>query len=178
MASEPASPPPSPAAPARTSRSSPWTWLPLAAALALPILWLVNRFVARPNHLGPVHGRLAGCPDSPNCVASQSEDPAHHIEPLATEGPSRRSIPRLRRLLTGRSRVRLVTETDIYLHYEFVTPVCRFVDDVEFLADETQPVIHVRSASRIGHSDLGTNRRRIEELRREWDHARHAPTTP
>ena len=52
-----------------------------------------------------------------------------------------------------------------YLYATYTTPLMRFVDDVEFWLDPTAPVIHVRSASRIGHGDRGLNRARIEALR-------------
>jgi uncharacterized protein (DUF1499 family) len=44
-----------------------------------------------------------------------------------------------------------------------------FVDDVEFYLDETSQVIHVRSASRLGQSDLGVNRQRIEAIRNKFN---------
>ena len=50
-----------------------------------------------------------------------------------------------------------------YLYAEFATPLMGFVDDVEFYCDGK--VIQVRSASRLGYSDLGVNRKRIEEIR-------------
>lgn len=62
-------------------------------------------------------------------------------------------------------RTRLVDEDDSYLHYEFTTLLLRFVDDVEFLFDETTKTIHFRSASRTGYSDLGVNRKRMEQVR-------------
>ena len=40
-----------------------------------------------------------------------------------------------------------------------------FVDDVEFLKAEDEGLIHVRSASRVGRSDMNANRTRIEEIR-------------
>jgi uncharacterized protein (DUF1499 family) len=43
--------------------------------------------------------------------------------------------------------------------------IFRFVDDVEFYFPANEPVIHLRSASRIGESDLGVNRRRVEQIR-------------
>jgi uncharacterized protein (DUF1499 family) len=65
-------------------------------------------------------------------------------------------------------RVRLVTQTDTYLHAEFATAVFRFIDDVEFYVDETAGVVHFRSASRVGYSDLGVNRRRMEGVREKF----------
>ncbi|MFK7778444.1 MAG: DUF1499 domain-containing protein, partial [Gimesia sp.] len=49
---------------------------------------------------------------------------------------------------------------------EFRSLCFRFVDDVEFLIDSGQNMIQVRSASRVGHSDFGANRKRIESIRR------------
>ncbi|HEY9596037.1 MAG TPA: DUF1499 domain-containing protein, partial [Cyanophyceae cyanobacterium] len=43
-----------------------------------------------------------------------------------------------------------------------------FVDDVEFFLDDNANVIQVRSASRLGESDLGVNRKRIETIRAEF----------
>ena len=72
-------------------------------------------------------------------------------------------------------RAVVVEETATYLHIEFTSTLFRFVDDVEFLADETAKVIHVRSASRLGKSDLGVNRKRVEEIRRRWQEATPVP---
>jgi uncharacterized protein (DUF1499 family) len=71
--------------------------------------------------------------------------------------------------VSGLSRVRIVTQRDDYLHAEFTTPLLRFVDDVEFLADPAAGVIHVRSASRVGYSDLGVNRRRVRRIREAFE---------
>ena len=62
-------------------------------------------------------------------------------------------------------RAKLVEEDEDYLHYEFTSLLLRFVDDVEFVFDDATRTIHFRSASRTGYSDLGVNRRRMEEIR-------------
>ena len=54
---------------------------------------------------------------------------------------------------------------DEFLHIEFTSKIFRFIDDVEFYFDKPG-VIHFRSASRIGHSDMGVNRDRMEEIER------------
>lgn len=113
-------------------------------------------------------GRLAACPSSPNCVCSQGADAAHAIVPLAFRGTAAEAMRALKQVLAGQPRVRVITETPEYLHAEFRTPFFRFVDDVEFLVAEKEHAIHVRSASRVGYSDLGTNRRRVEALRRDF----------
>ena len=62
-------------------------------------------------------------------------------------------------------RTKLVEEHESYLHYEFTSLLLRFVDDVEFLFDENTKTVHFRSASRLGYSDLGVNRKRMELVR-------------
>jgi uncharacterized protein (DUF1499 family) len=67
------------------------------------------------------------------------------------------------------NRVRVVMLEDDYIHAEFVSSVFRFVDDVEFYFDDEQKLIQVKSASRVGYSDLGVNRRRIEKIRKQFE---------
>ena len=118
--------------------------------------------------IGLVDGRLRPCPSSPNCVCSQNQDTGHHIEPLPFSGSPREAWDRLHALIEKLPRTRVVSRDDSYLHVEFTSLLMRFVDDVEFLLDEPASVIHIRSASRIGHSDLGANRKRIEAIRQHW----------
>jgi uncharacterized protein (DUF1499 family) len=55
----------------------------------------------------------------------------------------------------------------MYLHAEVKSRVFRFVDDLELLLDPASGVVGIRSASRVGYSDLGVNRRRVETLRQQ-----------
>jgi uncharacterized protein (DUF1499 family) len=139
--------------------------LVLAGVVALALLSALSR---RPANLGATAGRLAPCPPSPNCVCSQAEDSEHHIEPLRYDGSGQEAMARLRAVLDAWPRTRVVAATDGYLHAECTSLVFRFVDDVEFLLDPAAGVIHCRSASRAGHSDLGVNRRRVEAIRRAF----------
>ncbi len=107
---------------------------------------------------------LKPCPDSPNCVSTQSEDPAKRMPPLRFDGAVEEARAAILDLLQATTRVRVVEADDDYLHAEFTTPLFRFVDDVEFLIDRKEQRIHFRSASRVGHSDLGANRRRMRKL--------------
>ena len=79
---------------------------------------------------------------------------------------SRTHLIKLRQILESMHRVRITEATSTYIHAEFTSLVFRFVDDLELLLDSEAGVIHVRSASRVGRSDLGANRRRVEDLRR------------
>lgn len=71
----------------------------------------------------------------------------------------------LKAVINSLSRTKLIEEDESYLHYEFTSLLLRFVDDVEFLFDDDTKTVHFRSASRTGYSDLGVNRRRMEDLR-------------
>ena len=114
---------------------------------------------------GPPAGRLQPCPDSPNCVSSKSSDPRHRIAPIAYTGSGAEGKQRLVEVIRSLPRTRILSNEGPYLYVAFVSAVFRFADDVEFLVDEAQKVIHVRSASRVGYWDLGVNRRRVEAIR-------------
>ena len=75
------------------------------------------------------------------------------------------SLRQVERVLLGLDEANIVESSDGYLYAEFTSRLMRYVDDVEFLEDSTAGVIHVRSASRLGYSDLGANRKRIENIR-------------
>jgi uncharacterized protein (DUF1499 family) len=134
-------------------------------AVGLLLMFGLSLFSRRAPGVGVQCGRLAPCPESPNCVCSFDSDDEHAIAPLQAGEDSQASFEQLRTLLQSMSRVRIVADKGNYLHAEFTTPLLRFVDDVEFLLDADAGVIHVRSASRVGHSDLGANRKRVEQLR-------------
>ena len=117
-----------------------------------------------PPGLGVQEGRLAACPASPNCVSSQADDDRHRIAPLALRGEPDVAWARLREILAARTDTRVAESRADYFRAEFRTRL-GFVDDGEFALDREAGVIHVRSASRVGYSDLGKNRERVEELR-------------
>jgi len=118
--------------------------------------------------LGIKDGKLAPCPSTPNCVSSQSSDREHAVEPLSFAGTATGAHAALRQIILSMKRSQIIIETDSYSHAEFTSAIFRFVDDVEFWFDENEKVIHVRSASRVGNSDLGVNRKRVEEIRARW----------
>lgn len=120
----------------------------------------------RPTNLGiQESGQLAACPSSPNCVNSQSQDAVHKIEPLTFDSAPTQAMADLKRVIQNQERTTIITETENYLYAEFKSKLMGYVDDVEFLLDSNAKVIHVRSASRLGQSDLGVNRKRIETIR-------------
>ncbi|NEP18431.1 MAG: DUF1499 domain-containing protein [Leptolyngbya sp. SIO4C1] len=121
----------------------------------------------RPDDLGVTDGSLKACPSTPNCVCSQAEpsDREHYIEPLPRQGSPADAIAALRAIVSSMERSEINAATDTYLYAEFASKIMGFVDDIEFYADPNAPVVHVRSAARLGKSDLGVNRKRVEAIR-------------
>jgi uncharacterized protein (DUF1499 family) len=120
------------------------------------------------SNLGAEGGKLRPCPGTPNCVCSMDHAAAHYVEPLAFTGDPGEAMTRLKAVLAGQTRTRLVAEEADYLHAECSSLVFRFVDDLEFCLDRAGKKIHVRSASRTGKYDFGVNRRRVEAIRRAF----------
>lgn len=118
---------------------------------------------SRPDNLGVKDGRFAACKPTPNCVSSQADpaDPEHYIAPIAFNG----TMQELRRAVESMTRATVISEEGNYLYAEYKSALMGYVDDVELLLDEKARLVHVRSASRLGRSDFGVNRKRIEELR-------------
>ncbi len=113
-------------------------------------------------------GRLAPCPESPNCVCSQDADARHTILPIPYAGAKDVAHRRLVACLGGMQRAAILTDDGTYVHATFTSAILRFVDDAEFLLDDAAKVIQVRSAARVGSYDFGVNRARIEELRKRF----------
>jgi uncharacterized protein (DUF1499 family) len=140
----------------------------MLSSIVMVSMLLIGCTGVRPINLGIKDGKLAPCPSWPNCVSSQSADPEHAIKPLSYLGTATGAHEALRVIILGMKRSQIITDTDSYIHAEFTSAFFRFVDDTEFWFDENAKVIQVRSAARLGHSDLGINRKRVEEIRARW----------
>lgn len=144
----------------------------LRLALTLGVFALVGTLAMalwsrRAVEVGLADGALRPCAVPTNCVCSQGAEAA--IEPLPLVGGAAGAIERVRRLVDGMEGAEWVSADERYAHVVFATPLLGFRDDVEFLVDEDAGVVHVRSASRVGRSDLGANAARVGELRAAWD---------
>ncbi|MEL6603089.1 MAG: DUF1499 domain-containing protein [Cyanobacteria bacterium J06614_10] len=118
-------------------------------------------------------GKLKPCPDTPNCVCSQApaDDKEHAIAPFSYTGAAKDAIQQLKQIIEGMERSKINSVSDDYLYAEFSSKLMGFVDDVEFYAPPGESVIHTRTAARLGKSDLGANRKRTEEIRRQFEAA-------
>ena len=122
----------------------------------------------RPEYLGVRDGRLVPATRTPNNVNSQADriaDPEHFIDPLRYPGDARQAWAALRKVVDATPRVKVIKSEPNYLYAEFTSKLMGFVDDVEFYLDDKAGVIHARSASRLGSSDFGVNRARVETIR-------------
>jgi uncharacterized protein (DUF1499 family) len=115
---------------------------------------------------GVADGKLAPCPDSPNCVSTQAapDDSYHRMEPIPFTGSPADAQAKILAAIESMPRNTMITTEPTYIHAEFRSALWRFVDDVEFLIDADTRLIHFRSASRLGYGDMGANRKRMNEL--------------
>ena len=130
--------------------------------------FLVSCQGTRPDNLGAVDGKLGESPDKPNCVFSESKSDDHRIQPLEVMDSAEASIEKLTTIIQGMERTRVIEKKENYLYAEFESNLFKFVDDVEFYIPENGSSIQVRSASRIGYSDRGVNRERIDAIRASY----------
>ena len=141
------------------------------AALLLVARALIPRF-SHSVAQGPVERdggrRLADCPGSPNCQGSDASEPERRVEPLPMKGSGDETMAALVALIDVRPDAAVVNREGDYLHATFTSSIVGYIDDVEFLVDESAGIVRIRSASRIGRSDLGANARRVEALREAW----------
>lgn len=136
-------------------------------SVGVPALFAILGMVSRQGEPpGLADGRLVPCPGRPNCVSSEGAPaPRHRVEPLVLHEDAMTILEAEVRDMGGRIRAR----AEGYLAAEFSSRLFGFVDDLELRADEAQGVIHLRSASRVGYSDGGVNRKRVAALRARYE---------
>ena len=128
--------------------------------LVIFLIFLMNCSGARPSLIG----QFSVCPNKPNCVSSKSTISTHKIDPIIYRGTSQDAQEKILGIIKSMPRTKISANKDNFIHVEFTSKIFGFVDDVELYFNEVG-TIHFRSASRIGHSDMGVNRERMEEIR-------------
>ncbi|MEJ6680482.1 MAG: DUF1499 domain-containing protein [Flavobacteriales bacterium] len=137
--------------------------------LALIGCLAVYPFLIAPfNLINSAVEKLKPCPKSPNCVCTQEDNSRKKMEPIYFPGDAQEAATKLERLISNYESAVLVKQEPNYYHYEFVTRLGKFTDDIEFLIDPTAKLIHFRSASRIGYGDFGKNKRRMKKIKSDW----------
>jgi len=99
----------------------------------------------------------------------ESNNSKHRIEPFKYSSSKEESFNKLKEILQNKKRIFIISESKNYIYAECRTAFFKFIDDLEFYFDDVNKIIHVRSASRIGYSDLGVNRRRIKDIRERFN---------
>jgi uncharacterized protein (DUF1499 family) len=128
---------------------------------------LFNCSGTRPDDLGiRKNGELKPCPPSPNCVSSFCDptDEQHFFKAIDLKKSIPDSLADLKSVLAKQDNAVIIKETENYIYAEFTTKLMGFVDDVEFYLDAKSNKLHYRSASRLGRSDFGVNRKRINKI--------------
>jgi uncharacterized protein (DUF1499 family) len=127
-----------------------------------------------PTDLGVHEGRLKPPSKTPNSVSSQASLYPDHpqrayadIAPLPLKGDAAATLARIGNIIEAMEGGEIVKREPGYLYAQFTTRIMRYVDDAEFWFDPDAGVIQVRSSSRLGSSDLGVNRKRIEFIRQK-----------
>mgnify|MGYP000639616656 CR=1 FL=1 len=143
-----------------------WFLLTVGALILLGLAAIITMAVQSqktPEHLGLNQGQLRPCPPSPNCVCSEAHTQGSEQHAVTAIKLADRDWQTMKRVITESGGV-IQQSNDLYLHATFTTPVFRYVDDVELRLDEVSGLIHIRSASRVGRSDFGVNRKRVMQL--------------
>ena len=147
-----------------------WATISLIVLIALIMLIIFgsrwyNTEYAHAKNLGLSKGQLIECGKNPNCVSSQTTQSSMRIAPINASDTPELTWLMLRDLVETMPQAILISENETYRHYQFTTPLMGFIDDVELLYDRKKQLIQVKSASRVGQSDFGANRKRVELLR-------------
>jgi len=122
---------------------------------------------SKPDSIGVHDNQLSSCPESPNCVSSDAQDEEHKVVHFRLRGDPQKSWAQMVEVVESLTRTTIVTKTETYVHAECRSKLFRFVDDLELLLNPATGIVSIRSASRLGYSDLGVNRKRYKSLRRD-----------
>ena len=112
-------------------------------------------------------GQFAVCPETPNCVSTKNINTKNYISPIYYKGSLDSAKRFLLLAIKPIKSVSIKKELEQFIHIEVTSKIFGFIDDVEFYLNEPG-IIHFRSASRLGYSDLGVNRERMETIRKTF----------
>ncbi|CAH1385233.1 DUF1499 domain-containing protein [Candidatus Nitrotoga sp. M5] len=136
----------------------------------------------RPTDLGLHDGKLkAPLAKSFNSISSQAAQHPHSdyhiIAPLTYQGDGKAAFVKLTNIVRNMNNTTVIVAEPTYLYAEFRSSLMKFTDDVEFALDDQAGVINMRSASRLGKKDFGTNRKRLEAIRAAFESGSTFATT-
>jgi uncharacterized protein (DUF1499 family) len=109
---------------------------------------------------------LQECGWLPNCVNTQSSRDGQSSAPLKADA---RQWKKLKSWIAKQQDWEIIIDESNFVQAVVKSPLMRFRDDVQLLFLPDVELIHVRSSSRLGISDMGVNAERIETLRNQID---------
>ncbi|MGR9050995.1 DUF1499 domain-containing protein [Halobacillus faecis] len=123
-------------------------------------------------YIGVKNGRLSDCPNSPNCVSTQTDQEEKKMTSLTFSKDMETTKSLIKEILSERQRTTIETENENYIHGVVESKWMKFKDDVEFYLDQKEEVVHFRSASRVGYSDFGVNKKRMQAISEHYESMR------
>ncbi len=118
---------------------------------------------------GLINEQLQACPDRPSCVSSFATNDEHAIAAFNIPQGMADPVPVFAMIIMGLPNTEILEQNPNYLHATFSSAIFGFVDDLEVLKDDE--LLQVRSVSRVGYSDMGVNRQRVNALLEVWQQA-------
>lgn len=114
-------------------------------------------------------GWLPDC-EWPHCVSSLASEDKYFVKPIAYNGSREGARRAIIQVIESMEGARIAEQREAgYVRAEFVVGISKYVDDVQLVFPEDKKLIHIRSSSRIGYYDFGTNRRRVEDIRKRFE---------
>jgi uncharacterized protein (DUF1499 family) len=150
-------------------------WIMIIFLGLISFLALLSIISRKKPITGMINGRLRLCSRESNCVCSEDKDLPSFVEPLSFSGPANNNWEKAKKVIQEMGG-KIVSHEDDYLWAIFHTRIFRFVDDMELRMDEDAELIHVGSSSRVGYSDMGVNRKRIEDFRARFNKSNNLST--
>jgi uncharacterized protein (DUF1499 family) len=137
----------------------------VVGVMGVMVIYMLVKNNSMPENLGINNGKLAKLSNKPNAVSSQTDDRDKRVDALKLKGNLENSKKEIYKTIENYGNATIVRNEKNYLYVVFTTGKMKYHDDVEFYFDESEELIHFRSSSRVGYSDLGLNRERYKKLK-------------
>jgi len=118
--------------------------------------------------LGVDNGQLKVLSSRPNGVSTQAQSESKKVETISYNGELDAEMNKVEKVISAMPGAAIKTKKRDYLYAVFTTPLMRYRDDVEVYLNEDRKELHFRSASRVGYSDLGVNRKRYDAFAEQF----------
>ncbi len=128
------------------------------------LLFLLIKNNSIPSDIGLKNGRFSELKNSDNGVSTQTIQESKKVEALVFYGDINETKKVIFQALELCGDYEIKKETENYMHLVFVSDRMKFKDDLEIYIDEMENLIHYRSQSRLGYSDMGVNLERYNKI--------------